>query len=148
VLLYLAVVPAAAFEDLGPVLAITGAVGGSCLAYIGPECGVFGRARWTVGIGARVLVGIEIVGQSVRSVMDPNDHFRQFTKEVDRGNDTTSGGQHSRSDRRREREYCCQGTEASRKEMEDESPLVLSKQSCGIRVSCRLVLLRQQVDKV
>jgi sodium-coupled neutral amino acid transporter 11 len=37
VLLYLlAVVPAAAFEDLGPVLAITGAVGGSCLAYIGP----------------------------------------------------------------------------------------------------------------
>jgi sodium-coupled neutral amino acid transporter 11 len=37
VILYLlAVVPAAAFEDLGPVLAITGAVGGSCLAYIGP----------------------------------------------------------------------------------------------------------------
>jgi sodium-coupled neutral amino acid transporter 11 len=37
VLLYLiAVVPAAAFEDLGPVLAISGAVGGSCLAYVGP----------------------------------------------------------------------------------------------------------------
>ena len=29
-------VPALIFDDLGPVLSITGAVGGSCLAYIGP----------------------------------------------------------------------------------------------------------------
>ncbi|KAL7561926.1 hypothetical protein ACA910_022486 [Epithemia clementina (nom. ined.)] len=36
VLYTLAVIPAAAFDDLGPVLAITGAVGGSCLSYIGP----------------------------------------------------------------------------------------------------------------
>jgi hypothetical protein len=37
VILYvLAVVPAAVFNELGPVLAITGAVGGSCLSYIGP----------------------------------------------------------------------------------------------------------------
>ena len=37
VILYiLAVTPALVFEDLGPVLAITGAVGGSCLSYIGP----------------------------------------------------------------------------------------------------------------
>lgn len=32
----LAVVPAALFENLGTVLAITGAIGGSCLSYIGP----------------------------------------------------------------------------------------------------------------
>jgi solute carrier family 38 (sodium-coupled neutral amino acid transporter), member 11 len=32
----LAVVPAALATDLGPILAITGAVGGSCLSYIGP----------------------------------------------------------------------------------------------------------------
>lgn len=32
----LAVIPAALFEDMGPVLAITGAVGGSCMSYIGP----------------------------------------------------------------------------------------------------------------
>lgn len=32
----LAVLPAALFEDMGPVLAITGAVGGSCMSYIGP----------------------------------------------------------------------------------------------------------------
>ena len=36
VLYILALVPAAVFDDLGPVLAITGAVGGSCLSYIGP----------------------------------------------------------------------------------------------------------------
>lgn len=29
-------IPALIFDDLGPVLSITGAVGGSCLAYIGP----------------------------------------------------------------------------------------------------------------
>lgn len=35
--LYLmAVVPAALASDLGPVLALTGAIGGSCLSYIGP----------------------------------------------------------------------------------------------------------------
>jgi hypothetical protein len=34
--LYLsAVIPAAMFERLGDVLAVTGAVGGSCLSYIG-----------------------------------------------------------------------------------------------------------------
>lgn len=32
----LAVLPAVLFEDLGSVLALTGAIGGSCLAYIGP----------------------------------------------------------------------------------------------------------------
>lgn len=32
----LAVVPAALATDLGPILALTGAVGGSCLSYIGP----------------------------------------------------------------------------------------------------------------
>uniref|UniRef100_A0A7S4QR31 Amino acid transporter transmembrane domain-containing protein n=1 Tax=Ditylum brightwellii TaxID=49249 RepID=A0A7S4QR31_9STRA len=32
----LTLVPALFFDDLGPVLSITGAVGGSCLAYIGP----------------------------------------------------------------------------------------------------------------
>lgn len=37
VLLYLtAVIPAALFDDLGSILAITGAIGGSCLSYIGP----------------------------------------------------------------------------------------------------------------
>lgn len=37
VLLYaVAVLPAAMFEDMGSVLAITGAVGGSCLSYVGP----------------------------------------------------------------------------------------------------------------
>ena len=37
VLLYIfAVIPAAVFDDLGPVFALTGAVGGSCLSYIGP----------------------------------------------------------------------------------------------------------------
>jgi solute carrier family 38 (sodium-coupled neutral amino acid transporter), member 11 len=43
VLLYLiAVIPAAFFEDLGSVLAATGAVGGSCLSYIGPGLVYFG----------------------------------------------------------------------------------------------------------
>ena len=32
----LAVLPAAVFTDLGPVLALSGAIGGSCLSYIGP----------------------------------------------------------------------------------------------------------------
>jgi hypothetical protein len=32
----MAVVPAALAKDLGPVLALTGAIGGSCLSYIGP----------------------------------------------------------------------------------------------------------------
>lgn len=32
----LAILPAAFFNDLGPVLAISGAVGGSCLSYVGP----------------------------------------------------------------------------------------------------------------
>jgi len=36
VLYIMAVVPAALASDLGSVLAITGAIGGSCLAYIGP----------------------------------------------------------------------------------------------------------------
>merc|ERR1712070_671051 len=37
VVLYLsAVIPAALWEQLGDVLAVTGAVGGSCLSYIGP----------------------------------------------------------------------------------------------------------------
>jgi solute carrier family 38 (sodium-coupled neutral amino acid transporter), member 11 len=31
-----AIIPAAFFVDLGPVLALTGAIGGSCLSYIGP----------------------------------------------------------------------------------------------------------------
>ena len=37
VTIYIAtLVPALIFDDLGPVLSITGAVGGSCLAFIGP----------------------------------------------------------------------------------------------------------------
>jgi amino acid permease len=36
VLYLLAVIPAALFNDLGNVLAITGSIGGSCLSYIGP----------------------------------------------------------------------------------------------------------------
>ncbi|VEU38644.1 unnamed protein product [Pseudo-nitzschia multistriata] len=36
VLYLIAVIPAALFEDLGDVLAVTGGVGGSCLSYIGP----------------------------------------------------------------------------------------------------------------
>lgn len=34
----LALVPALLFEDFGAVLAVTGAIGGSCLSYIGPGC--------------------------------------------------------------------------------------------------------------
>ena len=37
ILLYvLALIPAMLFENVGPVLSITGAIGGSCLSYIGP----------------------------------------------------------------------------------------------------------------
>lgn len=37
-----AILPAAFFEDLGPVLALTGAIGGSCLSYIGPGAAFLG----------------------------------------------------------------------------------------------------------
>jgi hypothetical protein len=115
-----------------------GAVGGSCLAYIGPR-GVIGRARWTFGIGARVLVGIEIVGQSVRGCYG-SKHLPAIHEPWKRLTAPVAGvaipkqppsWTHS----------CCQGTEASRKEMEDESPLVLClKTIVVVRVSCRLVL--------
>ena len=32
----MALIPAIIFDDLGPVLSITGALGGSCIAYFGP----------------------------------------------------------------------------------------------------------------
>lgn len=38
----LAVVPASLFKDLGNVLALTGAIGGSCLAYLGPGAAYLG----------------------------------------------------------------------------------------------------------
>jgi solute carrier family 38 (sodium-coupled neutral amino acid transporter), member 11 len=57
-----AIVPAALFDDLGPVLALTGAIGGSCLSYIGPGAvflGVHGarfralvRQSWWRGQGS------------------------------------------------------------------------------------------------
>merc|ERR1739845_281060 len=34
----LALLPALLVSDIGPVLSITGSLGGSCLAYIGPGC--------------------------------------------------------------------------------------------------------------
>jgi len=51
----LAMIPAMIFDNLGPVLSITGAVGGSCLAYIGPGTvflGVNGDAflEWAGGL--------------------------------------------------------------------------------------------------
>jgi Transmembrane amino acid transporter protein len=51
----LAVVPAALATDLGPILAITGAVGGSCLSYIGTGLcylGVHGERFWPLAAGA------------------------------------------------------------------------------------------------
>lgn len=48
VVLYVsALIPALIFDDLGPVLAISGAVGGSCLSYIGPGAvflGIHGKS--------------------------------------------------------------------------------------------------------
>lgn len=46
VLYILALVPALMFENVGPVLSVTGAIGGSCLSYIGPGMcylGVYGK---------------------------------------------------------------------------------------------------------
>jgi solute carrier family 38 (sodium-coupled neutral amino acid transporter), member 11 len=46
VLYLLALVPAMLFENVGPVLSVTGAIGGSCLSYIGPGMcylGVYGK---------------------------------------------------------------------------------------------------------
>jgi sodium-coupled neutral amino acid transporter 11 len=76
VLLYiLAVVPAAAFEDLGPVLAITGAVGGSCLAYIGPGVVYLGvHGGRFLELVQESWLGSKLLESPYATVTDPNNN--------------------------------------------------------------------------
>ena len=69
VFLYLtAVIPAALFDDLGSVLAIAGAVGGSCLSYIGPGA---------VFLGVHGERFMELVRESMLGKMLPDSTYSQ-----------------------------------------------------------------------
>jgi sodium-coupled neutral amino acid transporter 11 len=80
VILYLmAVIPAAMFEDMGSVLAVTGAIGGSCLSYVGPGLVYLGVH------GARFL---ELLQESWLGSMLPMS-LREPTEDTTRAVETT-----------------------------------------------------------
>jgi solute carrier family 38 (sodium-coupled neutral amino acid transporter), member 11 len=72
----IAVIPAALTNDLGPILALTGIVGGSCLSYLGPGLIYFGvhgerfltLARQSFGRGGEC---IDVGGQTVEEGVIP-----------------------------------------------------------------------------
>jgi len=77
ILYIVALVPALLFEDLGPVLAVTGAIAGSCLSYIGP--------------GACYLA---VHGESFLQLVKERWEVSQFTEESDGGEGRTVAPHH------------------------------------------------------
>jgi sodium-coupled neutral amino acid transporter 11 len=128
VLLYLlAVVPAAAFEDLGPVLAITGAVGGSCLAYIGPGVVYLGvHGGRFLELVQESWLGSKLLDSPYAIILDPNNNNGTNSRASSRAVETTPlvAGGTVEANAVVNADDVAKEQESSRKEQEDESTLV------------------------
>ena len=86
----LAVIPAVLTNDLGPVLAITGTVGGSCLSYLGPGViylGVHGERFLSL---ARQAFGRRNEASEEHSVTQSNENSADETTPLVVGGDATN----------------------------------------------------------
>jgi hypothetical protein len=113
-----------AFENLGPVLAISGAVGGSCLAYIGPGMVYLGvHGGRFLQLVQESWLGSKLLASPYATVVDPNNSTSQASRRAVETTLLVAGGTVQAATVVNEDDVA-KKQESSRKELEEESMLV------------------------